>query len=109
MVRGAPEEGGGMNRSRLDYVILYVGDLERSIVFYRDVVGLALKLSGSGYAEFVTEGTKFGLYERSGLPELIGRVAGADGRAGAVAFLVEDVGADAERSRGSSAPIVCGR
>jgi len=97
-----------MNRSRLDYVILYVGDLERSIVFYRDVVGLALKLSGSGYAEFVTEGTKFGLYERSGLPELIGRVAGADGPSGEVAFLVEDVDAEAERIRGASATILSG-
>ena len=28
---------------------------------------------GSGYAEFVTEGTKFALFDRAGLPGLIGR------------------------------------
>lgn len=97
-----------MNRGRLDYVILYVSDLERSIAFYRDVVGLSLKLSGDGYAEFVTDGTKFGLYERAGLPALIGRVAVAGGPSGEVAFLVENVDAEAERIRGASATILSG-
>ena len=46
--------------ARVDYVILYVGDLERSIAFYREVVGLQLKLRDRGYAEFVTEGAVSG-------------------------------------------------
>jgi catechol 2,3-dioxygenase-like lactoylglutathione lyase family enzyme len=29
--------------ARVDYVILYVGDLERSIAFYREMIGLQLK------------------------------------------------------------------
>jgi hypothetical protein len=52
------------------------------------------KFRDCGYAEFVTEGTKFGLFERAKLPELIGRVARAGGPGGEVAFLVEDVDAD---------------
>ncbi len=40
---------------------------------------LQLKVQDHGYAEFVTEGTKFGLFERAKLPELIGRDARAGG------------------------------
>ena len=54
-----------MNRRRVDYVILYVSDLHRSIAFYRDVVGLTFKFTEAGYAEFATDGTKFALYERA--------------------------------------------
>ncbi len=56
-----------MNRRRVDYVILYVNDIQHSIAFYRDVVGLSFKFTEAGYAEFATEGTKFALYERARL------------------------------------------
>jgi lactoylglutathione lyase len=52
----------------VDYVILYVRDLERSVAFYRDGIGLPFRFHDGGYAEFVTRGTKFGLYERSRCP-----------------------------------------
>ena len=85
---------------RLGYAILFVSDLERSIRFYRDVIGLPFRFANESYAEFATEGTKFSLYARSGLPELIGREAPA-GEApwpqGEVAFFVEDV--DEEHAR----------
>jgi lactoylglutathione lyase len=92
----------------VDYVILYVGDLERSIAFYHQVVGLQLKFQDRGYAEFVTEGTKFGLFERAKLPELIGRVERAGGPGGEVAFLVEDVDAEAARLQAAGAQILTG-
>ena len=97
-----------MNRRRVDYVILYVSDLQRSIAFYRDVAGMAFKFADSGYAEFATEGTKFALYERARLPGLIGTEGVAGGPFGEVAFLVEDVDAEAERVRGTSAAILSG-
>lgn len=75
------------------YVILFVEDLERSVGFYRDVIGLTFKLRGDGYAEFDTEGTRFGLYERGRLPELIGRGARAGGPAAEVVFVIDDVDA----------------
>ena len=94
---GPPSMGG--SRTRLDHVILYVEDLERAVAFYQGVVGLARKLDGDGYVEFLTDGTKFGLYERSRLPELIGRDVEPGGPRGEVLFLVDDVDAEAARMR----------
>jgi lactoylglutathione lyase len=97
--------------SRLDYVILYVLDLDRSIAFYRDVVGLEFKLRGEGYAEFAVEGTKFALFERSKLPELIGREPAAEAPSdptAEVVFVVADVDAEADRLRGAGAEILTG-
>lgn len=92
----------------IDYVVLYVRDLEASMAFYRDVIGLPFKFQDSGYAEFTTRGTKFGLYERSRLPGLIGRLATGGGPAGEVLFLVDDVDAEAERVRGLRVEILAG-
>ncbi len=92
----------------VDSVILFVEHLGASITFYRDVIGLPFRFQDQGYAEFATEGTKFALYERSGLPELIGRHAAHDGPAGEVLFLVDDVDAEAERIRRLGARIISG-
>lgn len=84
-------------KNRVDYVILFVDDLQTSVAFYRDVVGLAFKFLEHGYAEFATEGAKFGLYERARLPELIGGEPLGRGPSGEVVFMVDDVDAEAER------------
>lgn len=86
-----------MTRTRVDYVILYVRDLDASIAFYRDVVGLPFKFKQANYAEFATEGTKFALFERSSVPDLIGRPVSDGGPSGEVAFVVDDVDAEATR------------
>ena len=86
--------------SRLGYAILFVSDLDRSVTFYRDVIGLPFRFANESYAEFATEGAKFSLYGRAHLPELIGRDAPmgpAPWPQGEVAFMVEDV--DAEHAR----------
>ena len=94
---------------RVGYVILFVADLERSVRFYRDVVGLPFKLYGDGYAEFATEGSRFGLYDRNRLGELTGQGGEPPGRPGGeVVFLVGDVDAEAERLRGTGARILTG-
>ena len=104
MVRSTPHErprrqqrGDPITPSRVDYVILYVRDLDASIAFYRDVVRLPFKFRQSTYAEFATEGTKFALFERSAVPDLIGRPVTEGGPTGEVAFVVEDVDAEAQR------------
>jgi lactoylglutathione lyase len=95
--------------NQVGYVILFVGDLERSTAFYRDVVGLPFKLQGDGYVEFATEGTRFGLYDRNRLGELTGQDTEAPGRAGGeVVFLVGDVDAEAERLREAGVTILKG-
>lgn len=86
--------------ARLGYSILFVTDLDRSIGFYRDAIGLCVRLRAPAYAEFVTEGAKFALFPRSELPGLIGLEAPSDPvpwPQGEVAFFVEDV--DAEYAR----------
>jgi lactoylglutathione lyase len=94
---------------QLGYVILFVGDLERSVAFYRDVIGLPFKLQGDGYVEFATQGARFGLYDRNRLGELTGqRTDPPDHPGGEVVFLVEDVDAEAERLREAGATILRG-
>jgi lactoylglutathione lyase len=81
---------------RLDYVIHYVESLGRSVTFYRDVIGLRVRREGDGYVEFAMDNTKFSLFERSGLPELIGRGGGSP-PCGEIGFLIDDVDAEAAR------------
>ena len=92
----------------LDYLCLYVEDLSTSIAFYRDVVGLEFKFEQDGYAEFVTHPTKFGLYERSRLPSLIGREGGVQGPTMAAVFLVQNADSEAERLKSLNVPILAG-
>jgi lactoylglutathione lyase len=94
---------------QLGYAILFVRDLERSVAFYRDVIGLPFKLQGDGYVEFATQGARFGLYDRNRLGELTGQGTDpADHPGGEVVFLVEDVDAEAERLREAGATILRG-
>ena len=95
--------------NHVGYVILFVADLERSVAFYRDVIGLPFKLHGDGYAEFATDGTRFGLYDRNRLGELTGQGADApDHPGGEVVFLVGDVDAEARRLERAGVAILKG-
>ena len=94
---------------RVGYVILFVADLERSVAFYRDVLGVPFKLQGDGYVEFATQGARFGLYDRNRLDELTGQGASRPVEPGGeVVFLVEDVDAEAGRLRAAGATILMG-
>jgi lactoylglutathione lyase len=94
---------------QVGYVILFVADLERSVAFYRDVLGLPFKLQGDGYVEFATEGSRFGLYDRNRLGELTGQGPQAPGAPGGeVVFLVGDVDAEAERLRVAGVTVLKG-
>lgn len=92
---------------RVDYVIHYVESLTRSVTFYRDVIGLRVRIEGDGYVEFETANTKFSLFERSKLPQLIGR-EGGDPPCGEIGFLVDDVDSEAERLRHLGVEILTG-
>ncbi len=89
-------------------VILYVRDVDASAAFYRDVVGLLIKLRDAGYAEFVTGETRFGLLERARASDLIRREPTDGGPAGEVLFFVDDVDAEAERPRGLGVEFLSG-
>lgn len=92
---------------RVDYMIWYVESLERSVDFYRDVIGLEVRVEGDGYIEFAVENMKFSLFERAKLPELIGRKGGSP-PCGEIAFVVDDVDAEAERLRADGVEILSG-
>jgi lactoylglutathione lyase len=51
---------------RVNYVIVFVSDLKRSIAFYRDVLGLPLKFETPGWTEFATEGATLALHISAG-------------------------------------------
>ncbi|MGH2747342.1 MAG: VOC family protein [Actinomycetota bacterium] len=91
----------------MDYVILYVSDLEGAIAFYRDVIGLPFKFSEHGYAEFATTNMKFALLERARAGELIGREPGGT-FAAEILIVVDDVDAEAARLRAINADILSG-
>ena len=79
----------------MGYVVLFVENFEAMMEFYTEKVGLPVRLTAEGYAEFAVEGAKLALLARWRLPELLG-----DGQlerpkpgahASAVTVLVESV------------------
>ncbi|MGH9388230.1 MAG: VOC family protein, partial [Vicinamibacteria bacterium] len=49
-------------RMRVNYAIVFVSDMKRSVSFYRDVVGLPLKFESPGWTEFATDGATLALH-----------------------------------------------
>lgn len=93
--------------SRLDYVIWYVKSLRRSTEFYRDVLGLEVRINGDGYVEFAMDNIKLALFETAKLNELIGQDRGTP-PCGEIGFIVDDVDTEAERLRKAGAEIRTG-
>jgi lactoylglutathione lyase len=50
---------------KLAYVIEFVGDMDRAVAFYRDMMGLSLKFQSPGWSEFATGETVLGLHPAS--------------------------------------------
>jgi lactoylglutathione lyase len=63
-----------------------VDDLDRSIAFYTDVVGLTLGHRSGPYAQFDTGTCRLALYERSAMDTLVGPGAQFE-----IGFKVDDV------------------
>ncbi len=47
---------------RVNYVIVFVSDMKRSVSFYRDVLGLPLKFESPEWTEFATDGATLALH-----------------------------------------------
>lgn len=47
---------------KIDYVMVNVSDMDRSVAFYRDTLGLRLKFESPGWSEFETGTTTLALY-----------------------------------------------
>jgi len=92
----------------LDYVILFVEDIDASMSFYRELLGGDPSTRSETYAEFRLSNLRLGLYDRARLPELIGREGSAGGPDSEILFLVDDADAEAERLRASGVQILSG-
>lgn len=51
---------------RVNYAIVFVSDMKRSVAFYRDVIGLPLKFDSPEWSEFATEGATLALHRSEG-------------------------------------------
>ena len=47
---------------RVNYAIVFVSNMDRSVAFYRDVFGLPLKFETPGWTEFATDGSTLALH-----------------------------------------------
>ena len=47
---------------RLNYAIVFVSDMKRSVTFYRDVMELPLKFDSPEWSEFATDGATLALH-----------------------------------------------
>ena len=47
---------------RLNYAIVFVSDMARSVSFYRDVLELPLRFESPGWTEFATDGATLALH-----------------------------------------------
>jgi len=47
---------------QVSYAIIFVGDMKKSVAFYRDVIGLPLRFESPHWTEFATEGATVALH-----------------------------------------------
>jgi len=48
---------------KIDYAIVFVSDMKRSIGFYKNILGLPLKFETTHWTEFATEGVTLALHK----------------------------------------------
>ncbi len=79
------------------HVRLLVADYEACVRFYRDLLGLELRIDAGVYAEFKSRGTVLGIYKRelmAGIVGTAGKPAHAESQdRAALIFAVDDVDA----------------
>jgi lactoylglutathione lyase len=49
--------------SKVDYIMVNVSDMTRSVAFYRDILGMSLKFESPGWSEFQTGATTLALHQ----------------------------------------------
>jgi len=60
--------GSPASAVRLQYAIVLVSDMKRSVAFYRDILGLPLRFESPGWTEFATEGATLALHAENSVP-----------------------------------------
>lgn len=92
-----PCEEDTVEFSAPDYVVLIVDDVDRSLAFYTETLGLALDHRSGPFAQLATGRTRVALFQRSAMAETLGReqLPAADPQAPGfeLGFKVDDVDA----------------
>jgi lactoylglutathione lyase len=77
--------------TRVDYIMVNVSDMRRSIAFYRDALGLSLKSESPGWSEFQTGETTLALHLAAPPPAAGPTPKGPAAGTCSIGFSVEDV------------------
>ncbi len=92
-----------------DYVVLVVEELDRSLRFYTEVLGLELRSRSGAFAQLETGQTRLALYERRAMADTLGRAIRApdpDAPGFEIGFVVDDADAAyAELVGAGAAPV----
>jgi lactoylglutathione lyase len=78
----------------MKYVILYVNDFDKTIAFYKDILGLPIKMQVETYVEFETGATTLSINTRESIREITGLQVPeekANSQTFEVGFVVENV------------------
>lgn len=76
---------------QIDYTMVIVSDMARSVEFYRDKLGIALKFESPEWTEFQTGATTLALHGGGIAPERRGGAGDKDAGTCSIGFNVEDV------------------
>ena len=77
--------------SRIDYAMVNVSDMARSVAFYRDVLGIPLRFESPGWSEFETGATTLALHHAPPAAPAAGAPRGPTAGTCTLGFSVEDL------------------
>ncbi len=93
----------------MKYIILYVNDFEKTMHFYKDILGLTVKMQQGTYVEFDTGSTTLSINTRQSVKEEIGLDvpdSSSSTQTFEVGFVVEDVPAAIDKLRSQGISII---
>ncbi|KGR82022.1 VOC family protein [Lysinibacillus odysseyi] len=93
----------------MKYIILYVNDFEKTMHFYKDILGLTVKMQQGTYVEFDTGSTTLSINTRQSAKEEIGLDvpdSSSSTQTFEVGFVVEDVPAAIDKLRSQGISII---
>lgn len=93
----------------MKYIILYVNDFEKTMFFYKEILGLPVKMQHDTYVEFDTGSTTLSINTRESVKEITGLSvpeANTSTQTFEVGFVVEDVEATVDMLRQNGVPII---
>lgn len=77
--------------NKLYALCLLVNDLEKSLIFYRDTLGLEVNSTDDGYVDFKLGDTLYAIFQKDKATAMFPKTHMANGGGCVIAFPVEDV------------------